>query len=217
MRAPVTVAAAPPSSPASAPSPSATIAAAVTAVAAWATVTADARRIVPRWVIARGEILRGGSVRFRLAFFQIRGLALSARLFATRARAFFVLLEAPAFTAQVFFFGAAFRAATLCGIFIEADHLFVNSGRRQGFPGQQLDGSRTRLTHWGRRRHFSVTMAVFVVLEVFENVADVQESVAIQADVDESRLHAGEYPRHFSFVDASDERELFFTLNVNLN
>src|ERR1700741_1697746 len=215
MRAPVAIAAAPPSSPASAPSPSATIASAITAVSARATVTADARRIVSRWVVTRGEILRGGSVRFRLAFFEIRGFALRARLFAVRDRAFFVLLQAPAFTAQVFFFGPAFRIPR--GIFIEADHLFVNSGRRQGFPGQQLDGGRTRLTHGGRRRRFSVTMAVFVVLEVFENVADVQESVAIQADVDESRLHAGEYPRYFSFVDASDERELFFTLNVNLN
>jgi hypothetical protein len=214
MRAPVAIAAATPSSPASAPSPSATIAAAVTAVSARATVTADARWIVSRRVVTRGEILRGGSVRFRLAFFQIRGFA---SLFAVRARAFFVLLQAPAFTAQVFFFGAALSAANLCGIFVEADHLFVNSGRRQGFPRQQLDGGRTRLTHGGRGRHFSVTMAVFVVLEVFENVADVQESVAIQADVDESRLHAGEYPRHFSFVDASDERELFFTLNVDLN
>jgi len=55
---------------------------------------------------------------------------------------------------------------------------------------------------------------VVVVFEVFKDVADVQERVSIQANVDESRLHAGEHPRYFSFVDAADESELFFPFDV---
>jgi hypothetical protein len=36
-----------------------------------------------------------------------------------------------------------------------------------------------------------VRLAVIVVLKVFENVADVEECVAIEANVHESGLHAG--------------------------
>ena len=56
-----------------------------------------------------------------------------------------------------------------------------------------------------------------VVLEVFKNVADVEECVAIQADVHESRLHAGEDACDFSFIDAADESEFFFPLDVNFD
>jgi len=60
-------------------------------------------------------------------------------------------------------------------------------------------------------------VAVIVVFEVFENVADVEECVAVQADVDERRLHARQNARYFSLVDAADKRELFFTLNVDFD
>src|SRR5213592_895101 len=43
--------------------------------------------------------------------------------------------------------------------------------------------------------------AFLYVSDVFENLADVEESVAIQADVHESRLHAREDASNFSFVD----------------
>jgi hypothetical protein len=36
-----------------------------------------------------------------------------------------------------------------------------------------------------------VGLAVIVVLEVFKHVADVQEGIAVETDVYESRLHAG--------------------------
>jgi len=60
-------------------------------------------------------------------------------------------------------------------------------------------------------------MAVIVVLEVFENVADVEEGVAVETNIDESRLHAGEDAGDFSFVDTADEREFFFPLDVNFD
>jgi len=62
-----------------------------------------------------------------------------------------------------------------------------------------------------------VRMPVIVVLEVFENVADVQESVAVEADVHESGLHSGEDAGDFSFIDAADESEFFFALDVNFD
>jgi hypothetical protein len=62
-----------------------------------------------------------------------------------------------------------------------------------------------------------VRLDVIVVLEVFENVADVQKRVAVQADVHESGLHAWEDACDFSFVDAADERKFFFTLDVNFD
>jgi len=62
-----------------------------------------------------------------------------------------------------------------------------------------------------------VRVPVIVVFEVFENVADVQEGVAIKANVHESGLHAGEDAGDFSFVDAADEGEFFFALDVNFD
>ena len=45
---------------------------------------------------------------------------------------------------------------------------------------------------------------VVVVFEIFEEVADVEEGVAIEADIHEGRLHAGQHARDAAFVDASD-------------
>jgi hypothetical protein len=41
-------------------------------------------------------------------------------------------------------------------------------------------------------------------LDFFEEIADVEESVAIEADFDKGRLHAGQHACDFAFVDASD-------------
>src|SRR6266567_4742011 len=89
---------------------------------------------------------------------------------------------------------------------------------REGFSWEHFDGRTVARGDCGDRgmRHMRFRrMAVLVVLEVFENVADIEESVAIQADVHESRLHAGEDASNFSFVDAADESEFFFPLDVN--
>jgi len=60
-------------------------------------------------------------------------------------------------------------------------------------------------------------MPVIVILEIFENVADVKEGIAIEADIDESGLHTGEDAGDFAFVNAADEGELFFALDVNFD
>jgi len=62
-----------------------------------------------------------------------------------------------------------------------------------------------------------VRMPVIVVLEVFENVADVQEGVAVEPNVHEGGLHAWEDAGDFSFVNAADEREFFFPLDVDFD
>jgi hypothetical protein len=62
-----------------------------------------------------------------------------------------------------------------------------------------------------------VRVAVIVVLKIFENVADVEESIAIEADVHERRLHAWKDASDSAFVDATDEGELFFALDVNFD
>ena len=58
-------------------------------------------------------------------------------------------------------------------------------------------------------------VVMIVIFKIFENVADVQEGVAIQTDVDESRLHSRKDAGDFTFVDAADEGELFFALDIN--
>jgi hypothetical protein len=77
-------------------------------------------------------------------------------------------------------------------------------------------GGRRRIRR-GSSGLVGVRIAVVVLFEIFEDVADVQEGIAIEADIDESRLHAGEDAGDFAFVDAADERELFFALDVNFD
>lgn len=62
-----------------------------------------------------------------------------------------------------------------------------------------------------------MAVIVVVVLEIFEDVTDIEESVAIETDIDESGLHSGEDAGNAAFVDAADEREFFFPLDVNFD
>src|SRR5262249_5004679 len=63
----------------------------------------------------------------------------------------------------------------------------------------------------------AVAMAVIVVFEIFEDVADVQEGVTVEADIDEGGLHTGEDASNAALVDATDQRELFFALDINFD
>jgi hypothetical protein len=60
-------------------------------------------------------------------------------------------------------------------------------------------------------------MTVIVVFEIFEDVADVEERIAIETDVNESGLHAREDAGDSAFVNAANEGELFFALDVNFD
>jgi hypothetical protein len=69
-------------------------------------------------------------------------------------------------------------------------HDFFMNPTAQRFTRQQFAGSVGVAIHDGWRACFHRRVAVIIIFEVFKDVTDVQESVAIQADVDESRLHA---------------------------
>jgi len=56
-----------------------------------------------------------------------------------------------------------------------------------------------------------------VLLHLFEDVADVEESVVVQTDVHKSRLHAGKHACYAAFVDTAHERVFLFALDVNFN
>jgi len=60
-------------------------------------------------------------------------------------------------------------------------------------------------------------LAVIVVLEVLEDVTNVQEGVAIQANVHKRGLHAREDAGNFSFIDAANESEFLFALDINFD
>ena len=88
------------------------------------------------------------------------------------------------------------------------------------FAGEKFD--RWRSAFDGRGGAFMTVIAVAMIVvtvvvafQIFENVADVEECVAVQADVHESRLHARQNACNFSFVNTADEGEFFFALDVN--
>ena len=55
-----------------------------------------------------------------------------------------------------------------------------------------------------RRLAGLIVRGVIEPFNFFQEVADVQEGVAIESDFDEGRLHAGKHARHLAFVDAAD-------------
>ena len=139
----------------------------------------------------RSEILRSGGIGFRLAF--VTGFGM---LFLYRSGGSYVVLifDMVAFTRVHFFV----RSVMLFGVmrfvlmeFFVMCFFVVLAGARQRFTWKQFDGSNIRgRLRWRRRVRVLVWLAVIVVLEVFENVADVEECVAVEADVHESGLHA---------------------------
>ncbi len=58
---------------------------------------------------------------------------------------------------------------------------------------------------------------VLEVLEVLDDVGDVEERVALQPEVDEGRLHAGEDLRHAALVDVADDRAMPRPLDPQLD
>jgi hypothetical protein len=62
-----------------------------------------------------------------------------------------------------------------------------------------------------------MAVTMIVVFKIFEDVTNVEEGVTVETDVDESRLHTRKDAGDFTFVDAADEGEFFFALDVNLD
>jgi hypothetical protein len=103
----------------------------------------------------------------------------------------------------------------------------------QRFERSEFAGAATRFTRQdvdcGRRfanlRRGRVTIAVagilpvamIVVVQIFKNITDIEEGVAIETDVHESGLHTGKDAGDFTFVDAADEGEFFFALDIDLD
>ena len=108
------------------------------------------------------------------------------------------------------------RDGLLCGVIRTERSRFigaVSAGKR--LTRQSLNqGSRG----WnGRRRRVTMTVVVIVVFKILEDVADIKESVAIQPDIHECRLHAWKNASNAALVDAPDQREFFFALDVDFD
>ena len=52
--------------------------------------------------------------------------------------------------------------------------------------------------------------------ERVHDVGDVEEAVALEAEVDEGRLHAGQHLGHPAFVDVADDAAVALALDENL-
>jgi len=198
----------------------ATISASVTAAAKIlaGTVATAAGGIVLRGIVTRREVLRRGSIGIRLSFLSSFCALIVHGSGRNRVVRF---LEMLVFSGVRFIVRSVLLIRVMSFVLLElfVVHFFVViTDPAQGFTWKQFDRGTIR---GGQRRHrgqrLLVRMPVIVVLKVFENVADVQESVAVETNVHESGLHAGEYAGDFSFIDAADEREFFFPLDVNFD
>jgi hypothetical protein len=165
----------------------------------------------------RCEVLRRRSIRIRLAFLGRLGVEfiLNGRLLRV-----LILLEM-----LTFFRGVCVLVRSLlvmAGFFrmklfvVWVSLMLTSAGQR--FARKEFDrGSIGGGQRWSQPLWLLVRLPVIVIFQVFENVADVEESIAIETNVHESRLHAGENAGDFTFVDAADEREFFLALDVNFD
>jgi hypothetical protein len=161
--------------------------------------------------------LGSGSVGFGLALVMRVGVSVFGSALGGEAWLLFVIFVRLGRVAEKF-------CVVIAGAFVRnamlrfADGFFMMFGCvAERFTGEKLDG--VHVDGRDSRRHVGclVTMAVIVVFEIFENVTDVEEGIAIQADIHESGLHARKDAGYFSFVDAADESEFFFAFDVNLD
>jgi hypothetical protein len=165
----------------------------------------------------RREILRRGSVRIRLAFLGRFGVSFNPD---GRLLVVVMVLEMLTFIGGV---GVLVRGMpTVMSFFLMELFLLrlflVISGAGQRFAGEKFDlGVRGRRQRRRQPLRLLVRMPMIVIFQVFEDVADVEESVAIEPNVHEGRLHTGKDAGNFAFVDAADEREFFFALDVNFD
>jgi hypothetical protein len=89
-------------------------------------------------------------------------------------------------------------------------------GRRRDWFRYRLGGSRDSAIRSGRRIHFIAFRLrrplhfgldrghVVVLLKMFQEIADVQEGVAIEADVHKGRLHSRKNPGYSALVKTSN-------------
>jgi hypothetical protein len=140
----------------------------------------------------RREVLRRGSVGIRLAFFYCLGVLVFHGRGLNRVVMF---LKMFAFSGVRFIVGSMLLIPRVSFVLMElfvVHFLVAIRGAGQGFTGKHFDRGTIR---GGQRGNgcwrLLVRVPRIVVLEVFENVADVQEGVAVQTNVHEGGLHAG--------------------------
>lgn len=195
------------------------------AVVARRTTAIRARRIFLRRVVVMAEILRRRGVRFRLALF---GFRVSVGML---DRLGIVML----FVCRSMFFERGFltvflvvmhlvvvrvvqRCVTLEIVmsFVAVLHS-VFGAVAERFARQHFGVHGNRNRRGCRSVRLGMPMAVIVILKIFENIADIQEGIAIETNVHESGLHARKHSGYAAFVDATDKRELFFALDVDFD
>ena len=103
--------------------------------------------------------------------------------------------------------GGRFRLGGRC---LRPGFAGLGGRRRFGFGGRLL-GFGGRLFDFGGAR------LPLILFQVFEEVGDVEEGVAVEPDVYKRRLHPGQDPGDAAFVNAADQPKLFFPLNVDFD
>jgi hypothetical protein len=202
-----------------------------------------ARRILLRRIVMRSEILRRRCVRFGLALFEfvvrldvgvrrtsigpafIAGPGYVADIVVLVLVVMLVMSVVVMFAGVIFFtvlvvmlLGVSFVLVMLMlAVIFFALVRFGSAALANGFARQDFGGDGRGSLRRALAVRIAVAMAVIVILKIFEYVADVQESVAVESDIDESGLHSGEHASDAALVDATDKREFLFALDINFD
>src|SRR5580698_8851289 len=104
--------------------------------------------------------------------------------------------------------GFCVRFTVLVPIMVLVLMFFAFVGFGSAALAKRLAGQNFRRDGRGNLRRavamrIAMPMAVIVILKIFENVADVQEGIAVQTDVNEGGLHTREDASDAAFVNAT--------------
>lgn len=181
----------------------------LTSIVSRPAVSANSWRIISCRVVTGSKVLRCRSVRFRLALLYLGNFRPIARSFIVSFAVALTMIQAVALFAQMTL--VAWRVIQMQNLLVYA----CRSPQRLAWKHFDRRHTAAAVQRSCRNRRFSVS--VIVIFQIFENVADVQEGVSIQADVHECGLHSWQDSRYFSFVDAADERKFLLALNVDFD
>ena len=190
-----------------------------------------ALRILLRRIVMRGKILRRRCIRLRLALFEfVVRLDVAVRVATIGAEcvagfdyiAEVVVLVLVVMSITIFFAVLIVMRVGVCFVLMIAVMLlalvrFGGPALANGFARQNFGGDWRGCLRRAVAVRIAVAMAVIVILKIFEYVADVQERVAVETDIDEGGLHTREDAGNAAFVDATYQRELFFALDINFD
>jgi hypothetical protein len=194
-----------------------------------------ALRVLLRRIVGRSEILRRRCIRFWLALLEfivrldvavgmttfggafVAGLGDIAKVVVLVVIVMLVMFAGMLHFAVLIGMRLGVSFVVAFGVMLFTLVQFRGAALADCLAGQNFGSHSCGRLRRGVAMRIAVPMSVVVIFKIFENVADVQEGISVEADIDEGGLHTRKDAGDAAFVDATDQREFLFALDINFD